>query len=150
MPICPRWRHHLTPLVETLLERGLSHSGERLYKSNLVRGWMYQKLGPILEKYDALVCPTVAVSCLDAEHDDMAKDFRINGNKVPAYVGWAMTYPFNMMGWCPVASVPTGFGATSMPTGMQIVGRTFDDPTVFRIASAFEKAKPWRGVRPKI
>lgn len=148
--LLPRWRHHLTPLVETLLERGLSHSGERLYKSNLVRGWMYQKLGPILEKYDALVCPTVAVSCLDAEHDDMAKDFCINGNKVPAYVGWAMTYPFNMMGWCPVASVPTGFGATSMPTGMQIVGRTFDDPTVFRIASAFEKAKPWRGVRPKI
>jgi Asp-tRNA(Asn)/Glu-tRNA(Gln) amidotransferase A subunit family amidase len=148
--LLPRWRHHMTPMVEFLLERGLSHSGAKLYQSNLVRGWMYQKLGPILEKYDALVCPTVAVSCLDAEHNDMASDFRINGNKVPAYVGWAMTYPFNMMGWCPVASVPTGFGATSMPTGMQIVGRTFDDHTVFQIASAFEQAKPWRGVRPNI
>ncbi len=148
--LLPRWRHHLTPLVEQLLESGLRHSGVQLYKTNLVRGWMYQTLGPILEKYDALVCPTLAVSCLDAEHDDMAKDFRINGKKVPAYVGWAMTYPFNLMGWCPVASVPTGFGSTDMPTGMQIVGRTFDDPMVFRIASAFEAARPWRGNRPAI
>jgi len=148
--LLPRWRHHMTPMVNYLLERGLTYSAARLYKSNLVRGWMYQKLGPILEKYDALVCPTTAVSCLDAEHNDLATDFTINDRRVPAYVGWAMTYPFNLMSWCPVASVPTGFGATSMPTAMQIVGRTFDDHTVFRIASAFETAQPWRGVRPKI
>ena len=111
---------------------------------------MWQKLGPLLERYDALVCPTVAVSCLDAEHDEFASDFRINGKPVPAYLGWAMTYPFNMMAWCPVASVPSGFGATGMPTGMQIVGRTFDDVTVFRIAAAFEQARPWRGTRPAI
>lgn len=148
--LLPRWRHHMTPMVEYLLERGLSHSGARLYQSNIVRGWMYQRLSPILEKYAALICPTVAVSALAAEHDDMATDFRINGKRVPAYVGWAMTYPFNLMGWCPVASIPTGFGATNMPTGMQIVGRTFDDHTVFQIASAFEQAQPWRRVRPKI
>jgi len=148
--LLPRWRHLLTPLVVKLLEAGLAHSAEKLYRSNIVRGAMWQKLGPILEKYDALICPTVAVSCLDAEHDDMIEDFRINGVKVPGYVGWAMTYPFNMMSWCPAASVPSGFGETGMPTGLQIVGRTFDDPTVFRIAAAFEKARPWRGTRPAI
>ncbi len=148
--LLPRWRHQMTPLVVRLLEAGLGHSGARLYKSNVVRGAMWQKLGPILEKYDALITPTCAVSCLDAEHDDSAKELLINGRPVPAYVGWAMTYPFNMMSWCPVASVPSGFGSTGMPTGLQIVGRTFDDPTVFRIAAAFEKARPWRGVRPKI
>jgi len=42
------------------------------------------------------------------------------------------------MAWCPVMSVPSGFGDRGMPTGLQIVGRTFDDPTVFRIATAFE------------
>lgn len=148
--LLPRWRHQMTPLVVKLLEAGAAHSAPRLYQSNLVRGAMWQKLGPILEKYDALVCPTTAVSCLDADHDELDPNFRINDKPVPAYVGWAMTYPFNLMGWCPVASVPTGFGSTSMPTGMQIVGRTFDDPTVFRIASAYEKARPWLGVRPKI
>lgn len=148
--LLPRWRHQMTPMVVKVLEAGQRHDAVRLYKSNLTRGAMWQKLGPILEKYDALVCPTCAVSCLDAEHDSMAADYRINGRRVPAYVGWAMTYPFNLMAWCPVASVPSGFGATGMPTGLQIVGRTFDDPTVFRIAAAFEKSRPWRGTRPKI
>ncbi len=146
----PRWRHQMTPHVVKLLEAGQRHDAVRLYQSNVVRGLMWQKLGPVLEKYDALVCPTCAVSCLDAEYDDTADKLLINGRPVPAYVGWAMTYPFNMMAWCPVASVPSGFGATGMPTGLQIVGRTFDDPTVFRIAAAFEKSRPWRGTRPEI
>ena len=74
----------------------------------------------------------------------------INGNAVPAYLGWAMTYPFNLMAWCPVMRVPSGFGDGDMPTAVQVVGRTFDDPTVFRIATALEKARPWRGRRPAI
>ncbi len=140
--LLPRWRHQMTPMVVKVLEAGQRHDAVRLYKSNITRGAMWQKLGPVLEKYDALVCPTCAVSALYAEHDSMAAEYRIDGQRVPAYVGWAMTYPFNMMAWCPVASVPSGFGSTGMPTGLQIVGRTFDDPTVFRVAAAFEKARP--------
>ena len=34
--------------------------------------------------------------------------------------------------------------ATSgVPTGLQIIGRPQDDPTVFKIARAFEKERPW-------
>ncbi len=148
--LLPRWRHFMTPHVVKLLDGGLRHPAAKMYRSNVVRGAMYQKLGPILENYDALLCPTTAVSCLPAEHDDLGPDIVINGKSVPAYLGWAMTYPFNLMSWCPVASVPTGFGKQKMPTGMQIVGRTFDDLTVFRVAAALEKARPWRGARPAI
>jgi Asp-tRNA(Asn)/Glu-tRNA(Gln) amidotransferase A subunit family amidase len=49
-----------------------------------------------------------------------------------------------------VMAVPTGFAASGIPTGMQIVGRTFDDVTVFRAAFAYEMARPWRGTRPPI
>jgi amidase len=148
--LLPRWRYEMTPHVVKLLEDGLRHSGTRLYRSNVMRGEMYKTLGPILDKYDALVCPTMAVSALDVDHDNLDENFTINGKRVPAYVGWALTYPFNATGWCPVASVPTGFGATGMPTGMQIVAKTFDDLSVFRIAAAFERARPWRTTRPKI
>ena len=40
-----------------------------------------------------------------------------------------------------------------MPTGLQIVGRAYDDVRVFRAAAAFEKASPWlrdATQRPKI
>jgi amidase len=43
---------------------------------------------------------------------------------------------------CPVMSVPSGRDATGVPTGIQIVGPTFDDLTVFRAAMLYEAAAP--------
>ena len=148
--LLPRWKYEMTPWCAQIAENGLHHSADRFYNTNAGRYEQWQTLGPILEKYDALICPTLAISSLPVEHDDMGTDLRINGQLVSNYVGWAMTWCFNSMAWCPVMSVPSGFGDDRMPTGMQIVGRTFDDPTVFQIAAAFEKARPWRGTRPKI
>ncbi len=149
-PLLPRWRYEMTPLCVRLIERGLSHSAARFYHTNVTRGDMFKGLGAVLERYDALVCPTLAVSSLPADHDDGGPDILIDGKPVPAYLGWTLTYPFNLMAWCPAMSVPSGFGAGDMPTALQVVGRTFDDPTVFRIASALEKARPWRERRPNI
>lgn len=56
---------------------------------------------------------------------------------------WCMTFPFNTLSRCPVLSVPSGFGKNGVPTGLQIVGKTFDDVSVFRAAAAFEKKSPW-------
>ena len=57
-----------------------------------------------------------------------------------AEFGWILTHQFNMLHNCPVMSVPSGFAATGVPTGIQIVGRSFDDLSVFRAAMAYEKA----------
>lgn len=149
-PLLARWRYEMTPFCVRLIEAGLRHSAPRFYHTNVTRGDMYHRLGPVLESYDALICPTLAVSSLAADHDEGGDDLRINGRPVTNYLGWAMTYPFNLMAWCPALSIPSGFGDGNMPTGLQIVGRTFDDPTVFRIAHALEKARPWSGTRPPI
>ena len=65
-----------------------------------------------------------------------------------------MTTPFNTMSRCPVLSVPTGRAANGVPTGMQIVGRTYSDADVFRAGMAYEKAVGgWYGdgaKRPKL
>ena len=66
---------------------------------------------------------------------------------------WCMTYPFNMLSRCPVMSVPSGRAANGVPTGIQLVGRTYDDISVFRAAKAFESAQPWmdeRSRRPEL
>ena len=36
-----------------------------------------------------------------------------------------MTYPFNMLSRCPVLSVPSGHAENGVPTGIQIVGKTY-------------------------
>ena len=108
-----------------------------------VEGAMYETLAALLRKYDILVCPTLAVPAVAAEHDPQDPDFRVAGVRVDADLGWCLTYPFNMMSRCPVMSVPSGFAAGGVPTGLQIVGRAYDDTAVFRAAAAFEAARPW-------
>ena len=55
------------------------------------------------------------------------------------------TIPFNVTGH-PAMSVPVGLGSDGLPTGVQIVGRAFDEATVFRIGRAVEVLSGWEGV----
>ena len=146
----PRWQYEMDPVVVNLLKTGDTHSAARVRQIEFVATDMYRTLGPILEEHDVLLCPTLAVAATAAEHGGDDTDFTINGKPVDAMLQWAMTYPFNLVSQCPVASVPSGFASNGVPTGLQIVGRTYDDLTVFRAAAAFEAARPWRSARPPV
>lgn len=115
---------------------------------------MYSTLGPLLEDYDIFICPTNALAAVPADHDQSKDEVKINGKVVNPSLGWVMTTPFNMLSRCPVISVPTGHAKNRVPTGMQIVGRTYCDEDVIRAAMAYEKAVGgWYGApadRPRI
>lgn len=102
---------------------------------------MYRSLGPLLEKYDVFICPTNAMAAVPADFDQSKDEVRINGKLVNPSLGWVMTTPFNMLSRCPVLSVPSGRAANGVPTGIQIVGRTYCDADVFRAGLAFETAR---------
>jgi amidase len=144
------WRDEMDPYMVRIIENGVGHSAATLYHCNIVRGRMYQLLAPLLERYDILICPALAIPVVEAEHDNGNPDFRINGKQVHAYLGWNMCYPFNMVSQCPVICVPNGVAASGLPVGLQIVGRTYDDVRVFRAAAAYEAANPWHQRRPAI
>jgi aspartyl-tRNA(Asn)/glutamyl-tRNA(Gln) amidotransferase subunit A len=57
--------------------------------------------------------------------------------------------PFNVAGY-PAISVCSGFGEGGLPIAIQLVGKPFQEPTVFRIADAFEKATTFRERRPAL
>src|SRR5271169_6119184 len=59
------------------------------------------------------------------------------------------TIPFNVAGY-PAISICAGFGAGGLPVAIQLVGKPFQEPTLFRIADAFEKATPFRAQRPAL
>ena len=63
---------------------------------------------------------------------------------------WQLCYPFNLVPECPIAAVPSGYAASGVPTGIQIVGRTYDDVRVFRAAADYERARPWDERRPPL
>jgi aspartyl-tRNA(Asn)/glutamyl-tRNA(Gln) amidotransferase subunit A len=55
--------------------------------------------------------------------------------------------PFNATG-TPAISVPTGFTSTGLPLAMQIAGRAFAEPMVYRIAQAYCDATRFDERRP--
>ena len=146
-------RFELTDYAREFAEFSQTTTAAGFLSSLEEAGRMYDTLGPILEKHQVLVCPTLAVPSVKADHDPLRDEVRINGVAVEPMIGWCMTYPFNMLSRCPVMSVPSGFAESGVPTGIQIVGRTYDDVSVFRAAAAYERAAPvldWANQRPNL
>ncbi|MCZ6874694.1 MAG: amidase [bacterium] len=57
--------------------------------------------------------------------------------------------PFNLTG-SPAVAVPTGFASSGLPLAMQIVGKPFDEATLYRVARAYEKATEWTSIHPDL
>lgn len=104
-----------------------------------VEGRIYAHFGPMMEEFDLFVCPTLALPAVKADFD-MDDPLLINGKGVDPYLGWTMAWPFNMLSRCPVLAVPSGHASNGVPTGIQLVGRSYDDQTVFRAGLAYEQA----------
>jgi aspartyl-tRNA(Asn)/glutamyl-tRNA(Gln) amidotransferase subunit A len=107
---------------------------------------LWRPLGELFDRYDALLCPTMAVDGFVAGEPYLAAGIDIGDGHVDQHIKGAMTLPFNIFSRCPVLSVPSGLAANGVPTGVQVVGRTYDDITAFRVASALESALAAQGV----
>jgi aspartyl-tRNA(Asn)/glutamyl-tRNA(Gln) amidotransferase subunit A len=50
----------------------------------------------------------------------------------------------------PALSVPCGFTERTLPVGLQLVGKAWDEATLFRVAQAYESATEWMARRPPV
>jgi amidase len=151
--LLPRHRDRMTHYARAFAQFGRTTTATDFLTSMEVLNEMYATLGPVLERYGALICPTMPLPAVRADYDPGIDRCEINGQEVHPVWGWTMTYPFNMMSRCPVMSVPSGFAQNGVPTGVQIVGRTYDDVTVFRVAADLERSAPLytsSGTRPPL
>jgi aspartyl-tRNA(Asn)/glutamyl-tRNA(Gln) amidotransferase subunit A len=102
----------------------------------------------LFEKADVIVTPSLPCIAPLIE----SSTTRINGKEV-AY-SLAITMPFlthqNMTGF-PALSMPMGFTADGMPTGIQFIGPPWQEAQVLRAGHAFEAATPeLRSRRPQL
>lgn len=134
----------LTTYARAFAEKGAESKAVEFVATLETANRMYRRLGPLLERYNLLVCPTTALPAVKADFDQSRDTVKINGKVVNPMLGWVMTTPFNTMSRCPVLSLPSGLSKTGVPTGIQLVGRTYCDADVFRAGMAFETAAgPW-------
>lgn len=142
-------RFEMTTYARKWAENAQLSTPADFFASLVGAGEMYRTMGPILDAYDVFICPTTALSAVRADLDPTVEEVMINGKRVDPVLGWVLTYPFNVLSRCPVMSVPSGFDRNGVPTGIQIIGRTYDDVRVFRAAAAYEKVRPWLGPKAR-
>jgi aspartyl-tRNA(Asn)/glutamyl-tRNA(Gln) amidotransferase subunit A len=80
---------------------------------------------------DALLAPT-APSAAFAQGDNM-------DDPVQMYLNDVFTGPADLAG-VPAMSVPAGLDANGLPLGLQVIGKPFDEETVFAVGAALERA----------
>ena len=110
---------------------------------------IWEPLGRLFETFDALIGPTWAVPGIRAGDSYLGTLWEGGGPNDRQYAAM-MTTPFNVLSPCPVLAVPSGFTSNGVPSGVQIVGRTYDDIAVFRVGAAIERARPWPMVAPSV
>ena len=100
-------------------------------RAQKVRALMLQDFTDVFATVDALLTPT-APSAAFAQGEKM-------DDPVTMYLNDLFTVPASLAG-LPGISVPAGLSSEGLPLGLQILGRPFDEETVFAVAAAIERA----------
>ncbi len=100
-------------------------------KAQKVRALILKDFTDVFAQVDALVTPT-APSAAFAQGEKM-------DDPITMYLNDIFTVPANMSG-IPGLSVPAGLDAQGLPLGLQVLGRPFDEETVFAVGAALERA----------
>lgn len=117
----------------------LSSGNYEIYykKAQKVRTLIKQDFENIFANYDVVIGPTTPTT---------AYKF---GEKVNHSETMSLTVSANLAG-TPAISVPCGFGENNLPIGLQIIGKHFDESTVYQVAHAFEQATDHHKVKPEL
>ncbi|RIW33971.1 Asp-tRNA(Asn)/Glu-tRNA(Gln) amidotransferase subunit GatA [Bacillus salacetis] len=95
----------------------------------------------VFENYDVIIGPTTPTPA-----------FKI-GEKIDdpltMYANDILTIPVNLAG-VPGISVPCGFSKDGLPLGLQIIGKHFDESTIYRVAHAYEQATDFHKQKPQL
>lgn len=140
-------RSEMTPYAIAAAERGLPEGVEYIDTwAAEARAWA--ALHAVLAEHDALVCPTMPYPALEAGDDYLDRPLLIDGRDHGDRLATNMCMAFNLCSRCPVLAVPSGSSAHGIPTGVQVVGRPYDDATVLRVGAAIERCGPWAARAP--
>jgi len=109
-------------------------------RAQKVRALVQRDFTDAFAKVDALLTPTTP-SAAFAQGENM-------DDPVKMYLNDVFTVPLNLAG-VPGMSVPAGLDANGLPLGLQVIGKPFDEETVFAVAAAIERAADF-SARPHI
>lgn len=129
--------------IRMLFELGLLYSSVDYLQAQQLRDELKREFTAIFNEVDVLIAPT-----LPSLLNDIGSDLvTINGQEVDVLDHTIrMTGPSNLTG-LPALSMPVGL-VDGLPVGLQIIGKAFDEKTIFSIARNIEKIVEFDVVPP--
>lgn len=110
----------------------LSGENAKIYydKALSIRDDMRKEFKRVFETFDLIIAPTTVTTAYDLTDpmDDPRKSFMDD----------ILVIPVNMAG-LPGLNIPVGFSKNHMPIGMQIIGNSFEEAKMYKLASFIEK-----------
>src|ERR1700684_2874402 len=100
-------------------------------RAQKIRNLILRDFTEAFSKVDAILTPT-APSAAFGQGEKM-------DDPITMYLNDVFTVPSNLSG-VPAASVPAGLDANGLPLGLQVIGKPFDEETVFAVSAALEQA----------
>ena len=90
----------------------------------------------VLGTVDVILAPSVPIPATEIGQ----RETSIEGHEEAVYSALTrLTGPTNMNS-LPSLSVPCGTTATGLPVGLQLIGRSFDEATLYRLGHAYEES----------
>ena len=100
-------------------------------RAQRVRRLIYNDFVEAFKQVDAILVPAAPTPALSAEEMK-------NMKPVDVYAGDVFTTPASLAG-VPGLSLPIGLSQNGLPIGLQVIGKHFDENTVFQVADVLEK-----------
>ncbi len=133
--------------VRSRLESGLTIPAAAYIDSLRLRGVALDIFcREVFSKVDVLHAPVVAFQTPTIAETDVG-----GGPRLPALMAQLtrLTRPGNFLG-VPILSVQAGFTKAGMPIGMQLLGRPFDEATLFALGHAYQAATDFHTRAPAL
>lgn len=110
-------------------------------KSQKVRTLIREDFKKAWETVDVIVAPTTPETAFDINEK--------TDDPIKMYLSDVLTIPCNIAG-IPGLSTPCGFSSDNLPIGLQILGKSFDEDSILRVAHAYEKVNNWNLKTPDL
>lgn len=106
-----------------------------------VRTLLAQEIASILDEYDVIMGPTTSQTAGELDGVEADEDTK--------YLADLLTVSANLAG-LPALSIPAGFDQKGLPIGMQLLGKSFDEGTLYQVGHAFEVNHDFINQAPKL
>jgi aspartyl-tRNA(Asn)/glutamyl-tRNA(Gln) amidotransferase subunit A len=130
--------------LRSRLEAGARMSAVEYLRGQELRNIVRAEFEGAFREVDAILTPTVPVPATLLGQSTVT----VNSHREPLRSALIRMLPAANFTGLPAISVPCGYTPEGLPIGMQLIGRAFEEKTLFHLAYSYEQITKWQRLPP--